>query len=36
MKMMNEIVADRSGTCLSVAVGNGQAVASGQVLFNIA
>jgi acetyl-CoA carboxylase biotin carboxyl carrier protein len=36
MKMMNEIVADQSGTCVSVAVGNGQAVASGQVLFNIA
>ena len=36
MKMMNEIVADRSGTCVAVAVGNGQAVASGQVLFHIA
>ena len=36
MKMMNEIVADQSGICVSVAVGNGQAVASGQVLFNIA
>jgi acetyl-CoA carboxylase biotin carboxyl carrier protein len=36
MKMMNEIVADRSGTCVSIAVGNGQAVASGQVLFDIA
>lgn len=35
MKMMNEITAAASGTCTDVAVANGQAVASGQVLFRL-
>ena len=33
MKMMNEITADRSGVCVAVAVENGEAIGSGQVLF---
>ncbi|MGE0625977.1 MAG: acetyl-CoA carboxylase biotin carboxyl carrier protein [Pseudomonadales bacterium] len=33
MKMMNEIRADRAGVVTAVAVENGQAVGSGQVLF---
>jgi acetyl-CoA carboxylase biotin carboxyl carrier protein len=35
MKMMNEIFANISGTCTAVAVTDGQAVRSGQVLFRI-
>jgi len=35
MKMMNEITATASGTCTEVAVSNGAAVASGQVLFHL-
>jgi acetyl-CoA carboxylase biotin carboxyl carrier protein len=33
MKMMNEIKAERSGVCTSIAVANGEAIGSGQVLF---
>jgi acetyl-CoA carboxylase biotin carboxyl carrier protein len=33
MKMMNEVKADRSGVCASIAVSNGEAIGSGQVLF---
>lgn len=33
MKMMNEIRADRAGVVTAIAVENGQAVSSGQVLF---
>ena len=33
MKMMNEIKADRGGVCVAVAVENGAAIGSGQVLF---
>ena len=35
MKMMNEINATTSGICTTVAVANGQAVTSGQVLFRL-
>lgn len=35
MKMMNEITAAVSGICTAVAVANGQAVTSGQVLFRL-
>jgi acetyl-CoA carboxylase biotin carboxyl carrier protein len=35
MKMMNEIKAAVSGICTAVAVANGQAVTSGQVLFRL-
>jgi len=35
MKMMNEITATSSGVCTSVAVENGQAVSSGQLLFRL-
>jgi acetyl-CoA carboxylase biotin carboxyl carrier protein len=35
MKMMNEITATASGICAAVAVSNGQAVSSGQVLFRL-
>ena len=35
MKMMNEITAPSSGVCTSVAVENGQAVSSGQLLFRL-
>lgn len=35
MKMMNEITATSSGVCTSVAVDNGQAVSSGQLLFRL-
>lgn len=33
MKMMNEIIAERSGVCRSIPVANGEAIGSGQVLF---
>lgn len=33
MKMMNEIKAERSGVCTSIAVANGEAIGSGQLLF---
>lgn len=33
MKMMNEVKAERSGICTSIAAANGQAIGSGQVLF---
>ena len=33
MKMMNEITADRGGVCVGIAVENGEAIGSGQVLF---
>jgi acetyl-CoA carboxylase biotin carboxyl carrier protein len=36
MKMMNEIKADRGGTCSEVAVANGQPVSAGDVLFRLA
>ncbi|MCZ6709252.1 MAG: biotin/lipoyl-binding protein [Gammaproteobacteria bacterium] len=36
MKMMNEITAKVSGICTAVAVTNGEAVNSGQVLFRLA
>ena len=36
MKMMNEITADKAGVCTAVAVGNGQPVGSGDVLFRFA
>ncbi len=35
MKMMNEIRADRSGTCVAVTVGNGQPVNAGDTLFRV-
>jgi acetyl-CoA carboxylase biotin carboxyl carrier protein len=35
MKMMNEVTATASGVCTAVAVANGQAVSSGQVLFHL-
>ena len=35
MKMMNEITATASGICAAVAVTNGEAVNSGQVLFRL-
>lgn len=35
MKMMNEIVADRSGICRAIDVANGQAVSSGQTLIRL-
>lgn len=35
MKMMNEIKAERSGVCRTVAVANGQAVSAGDTLFLI-
>ena len=34
MKMMNEITAERAGICTSIALENGQAIGSGQLLFN--
>lgn len=36
MKMLNEIKAERSGTCLAVSAGNGQPVNAGDTLFRIA
>lgn len=36
MKMMNEIKAERAGTCTAVHVANGQPVNAGDVLFHIA
>jgi len=36
MKMMNEIRAERGGTCTSVHAANGQPVNAGDVLFHIA
>lgn len=36
MKMMNEIRAERGGTCTAVRVANGQPVSAGDVLFLIA
>jgi acetyl-CoA carboxylase biotin carboxyl carrier protein len=36
MKMMNEIKAERSGTCTTVSVANGQPVNAGDILFRIA
>ena len=36
MKMMNEIKSERSGVCVAVAVANGRAVNSGDILFRIA
>ena len=35
MKMMNEIKAERSGTCTAVSVANGQPVNAGDILFRI-
>ena len=36
MKMMNEITADKGGVCTAVAIGNGQPVGSGDILFRFA
>lgn len=36
MKMMNEIKADRGGTCTAVNAANGQPVNAGDILFHIA
>ena len=33
MKMMNEVTAERMGVCVSIAVENGEANGSGQILF---
>jgi len=33
MKMMNEIIAEKAGVCTAIAAGNGQPVASGDLLF---
>jgi acetyl-CoA carboxylase biotin carboxyl carrier protein len=33
MKMMNEIKAEQSGVCSAIAVSNGEAIGSGQLLF---
>jgi acetyl-CoA carboxylase biotin carboxyl carrier protein len=33
MKMMNEIKAERAGVCTGIAVENGEAIGSGQILF---
>ncbi|MCZ6458776.1 MAG: acetyl-CoA carboxylase biotin carboxyl carrier protein [Gammaproteobacteria bacterium] len=34
MKMMNEITADKSGRCTVIAVADGEAIGSGQILFH--
>ena len=34
MKMMNEITADKSGRCTAIAVADGEAIGSGQILFH--
>ena len=36
MKMMNEIVADRSGVCVAVEADNGEPVRAGDILLRIA
>jgi acetyl-CoA carboxylase biotin carboxyl carrier protein len=33
MKMMNEVTAERAGVCVAIAVENGEAIGSGQILF---
>ena len=34
MKMMNEITADKTGRCTAIAVADGEAIGSGQILFH--